>query len=439
MSDTNQSPYEILGVNKDATEQEIKRAYKKLALKYHPDKVIDPNDKIINEIKFKEITNAYHSLINGDYTSDNEQNNKNNNDDFFNFFNQQRTNTSNNNNKEDEPEIIKLPLTIKEMYNGKLSTFNIKRDILCSLCLGNGWKRHKNGTIYNPPIISCKSCNGIGYMEKIIQDPNFIFYQYIKRITCQRCNGRGKYKARPSNDSNKCGKCHGVGVYKDMTKLMVTVPRGSQIGDQILLDGGGDYILILQKYRDLIFEIDGKIMNPLEAKYIHLIKNGGDLVMDLNVSLTEALIGLKDTFLTRTFDDRLLYITTPRGKVIRPGEILKIKGEGWPTQGNSTTSTSVVEFGDLFIKCNVIFPPDHWTNEKNDFLTLQNLLPSTKNTGDNHDNNEPKPNDPLNSETITHFESVDSIPEDNSSDETRTFNINNVNNNTQQHTQCCIQ
>lgn len=412
---SSKSPYEILGIEKDATKIEIKKAYRKLALKYHPDKVINPNDKIENEIKFKEITTAYELLINDQYHENDAANS--NDDDFFNFFNQSQF--THPQTTIDPP--IPLPLTLKELYNGKNIKFQLNKDDLCSLCEGSGWKRRKNGDLYTPPIIDCTICSGHGFIEQIVDQG---FFQYRQRIECKKCHGRGKYIARPTNGKNKCKNCNGVGICKQSSFITIEVVRGMEFGGKIIMSEQGDYVLEWKRHNDLIFEIVEKPLNDPQIKYCKL-PTTHDLTMNITIPLCDALTGIQNLYLTKTFDDRFLYLTTPVGKVIKPGDVIKIVGEGWPYDHGTT-------FGDLYIKINIEFPPNNWMSEKNDIIKLQNVLPRDKtNTSASE-----KINNPLNSETIKTFDIVTSLPNGNTNP-----NPNNTYKNTQQNkdSQCCVQ
>lgn len=409
------SPYEILGVDPQASKDEIKKAYRKLALKYHPDKVLDPTTKLENEIKFKEMTTAYQALVNDEYHG--MDGGGEDSEDFFNFFNQAQFNQEGN--KQDSIQSIPLPLTLRELYNGKIIKFQLTKDGLCQLCQGNGWKRRRNGDLYTPPIIDCSTCSGHGFIEKIVDQG---FFQYRQQIPCRKCHGKGKYYARPNDAKNKCKQCNGMGTLKQSSIITIDVLPGMEPGHRITLNEQGDYILESRRYKDLVFEIVSKQEPQQDDIKLTKLPDTNDLTMQITIPLCDALTGIKDLYLTKTFDDRLLYLTTPIGKVIKPGDIFKIKGEGWPILHQDSS------FGDLYININIEFPPDNWIKEKNDIVTLQNILPGHSTT---KQQSIPVSNDPLNSETINTFDIISSVPNGN------TF----PNSNTQQknNNQCSIQ
>lgn len=385
--------FKILGVTPDATPDEIKKAYRKLALKYHPDKVTDAQEKVDNEIKFKEIKEAYENILNGNGYATNDDNGSSNgtgfgfngsnefNDDFMNFFNQHKYSHTHNNNRNGsyndnttgtrEEEVIKVELTLKDLYNGKKIKYNLKRDQLCSNCLGNGWKRRKNGDLYEPPIIDCGKCHMLGYIDRVNNEMGFL--TFMERLVCPDCHGEGKIKLRPKSDKNKCPECYGKGITRETTDITINIPRGTNFNDIIRLPKQGDYDLINKINYDLNFRIKKKNV-PLDPEILiekSDDKNNFDLSLTKHITLLESLVGLNEIKLTKTFDDRILKLTTKKGQIIRPNDVIKIKGEGWPQMDSRDQLT----FGDLYVKIIVDFPPDNWFQEKEDILKLRNILP----------------------------------------------------------------
>lgn len=382
------SPHEILGVSQDATKEEIKKAYRKLALRYHPDKVIDPEEKIESEIRFKEITTAYEILYH-----DKPQNSKQDfNDDFMNFFNEEQE-------KKSKDVQIDIELTLKELYNGKVLKFQLTKDVICSLCLGNGWRHRKNGELYTPPFTTCKDCNGQGYIEKKRTRQTFFnTMEFIEQVTCVKCHGQGKYRPRPTTEKNKCKQCHGDGLVKESKPVSVNVPRGSDYDDRIRVIGEGDENLTGEKPADIVFTFKKK---DGSSDLTSLERIDNDLHTSLTVSLADAITGFQDRFLTKTYDDRILNLSIPKGKVLRPGNIIKVKGEGWPYKESGPD----YRFGDLYVSINIEFPPDNWYTEKSDLVQIRTILPEIRNPTSDNTNN------PQNTETVNDFEIVDELPQ----------------------------
>ena len=440
------NPYEVLGVDVGASETDIRKAYKKLALKYHPDKVLDPDEKLENEIRFKEITTAYEQLMKGDYTNkhrytgfDDDSNNfgfgydfdYDFGDEFMNFFGgmprdnngsrgdgHHRYNDSGGSGSKDRHSakdvVIELELTLGELYNGKIIKFQLKRDILCSTCRGNGWKLRKNGQVYDPPIVECKRCGGHGFTEKEVKTP--FGFTTVREVKCSKCNGLGKFKARPGSDKNKCKICLGTGLVKETKPLVVDIPRGSVEGDTVVFPKEADQSLDGSEPGDLVFVVREKQVTATESgeepETILLKRKGNDLYLDFTISLADAITGLEKRFLTRTFDGRILSLTTPRGKVLKPGNVLKITGEGWPIKKSLGRENfySKQQFGDLYVILTIEFPRDNWLHERQDIDKLRTILPSVDSTKRSHQQQVNQHSDPRNLEIVTNIEVLDELP-----------------------------
>lgn len=410
------NPYDVLQIGEDATETEIRKAYRKLALLYHPDKVTDPKEKEVNEVAFKEITHAYEILTNKDSNGQFEYDNDDEGADFMNFFQQhhaeQRPPPPTQQTNPDV--IIELELTIAELYNGKNVKFQLKKDIICDNCEGNGWRRRKNGQLYDPPLVGCTSCNGKGNTERTMRTP--FGFSTIQEIPCKKCNMKGKIKSRPNSDKNKCQKCHSDGLIKENKTLLVSIPRGFVETDTIRFEKESDQTIDGKDPGDIVFVIKEKPVTKGDRRMKMQRLGSMDLFMTLTISLVEAVSGFDNKFLTKTLDDRELTFSVPKGKVIRPGDILKIPHEGWPLNNGS-------EFGSLYVAIDIEFPPDNWFSEKNDLIQLQNILPSAVGKQDD------KSEDPRNSENVFSYEIVKELPSDKEeSDE------NNYKNNEQDYT-----
>ncbi|CCK71262.1 Xdj1p KNAG_0G02050 [Huiozyma naganishii CBS 8797] len=413
------NPYDILGVDRDSTDDEIRKAYRKLALKFHPDKVIDPEEKASNEMKFKEITTAYEILSNGEYVEEMEEEYEgqgygfNFGDDFMNFFNEGRNahpmggHPQREDESTNEATQIEIEVTLKDLYNGKNVKFQLTRNVICTLCDGNCWRRRKNGDLYSPPVLSCTKCKGAGYVERLVGDSPF--FQYVQRISCRKCFGKGEYTAKPTSDKNKCKLCHGEGLIKEKQQLLVTIPRGSENSNTIIFKEKGDEDLRTRRAGDIVFRLKLHDEPNGGDPDILVTKEGTDLHMNIEIPLIEAISGTQGRFLTKTFDDRVLKLTMPQGKVLRPGDTIVIKGEGWPKTPNGT------EFGDMFVHVNVEFPPDNWISERNDITTLTNVLPAGKS-----DDGHAQTGDANNAEFVKDYEILKATDEGTRSSNTKT-------------------
>lgn len=414
--------YEVLGVLPDASHIEIKRAYRKLALQHHPDKVIDESQRETSEIRFKEVTAAYEILsdeekrsrydLSGDSAEDaqfyNGQGQGFEDDAFMNFFHNFASGPSANGNgmyesyddgQNDRSKDVQIPLnvTMADCYNGRSFKFQSKRTVVCDRCEGSGWRR-RNGHNVPPPQTECKSCNGRGSKQRIRRfAPGFATTETIE---CTTCSGKGKYATRPNSEKNQCKKCKGKGIITESKPLTVSIPRGCRHGDQIKLSGEADQEIGKSIAGDLIFIIQEGAECP---EKVNLERSGYNLITHLSLSLAEAITGF-DKILTKTLDGRILRLNVPPGKVIRPGNVIKVEQEGWPLNGHAT------KFGDLYVIVHIEFPPDNWFSEKSDLLQIRNVLPSEMKTA-NVVIDTDMSDDPGNTESITNMKIINGLPD----------------------------
>lgn len=370
-------PYEILGVERSSTSVEIKKAYRKLALSHHPDKV--PEDqREESEIKFKEISAAYEILIDEDKRANYDQYGDANGptanggfdygggyggvpdfgpEDFFSFFGggahpgmngggdpRQRA-------RKTEDAKLDVNVTLADLYNGKTVKITSTRNILCTLCKGEGVKA-------NAKTKQCGVCKGEGYTRKIRRvGPGMVTQDYVD---CTTCKGKGViYRSK-----DKCKKCDGKTTEEETKILEFVIEKGSNFGDSIVLKNESDQAYG-KEAGDVILTIHEKSTNTTFER----MKN--DLYADLNISLAESLCGFKDKVILKQLDDRYLKISTPTGKVLRPNDFLKVSGEGFPIKNSNKK-------GDLYLKVVVEFPPDNWFAERSEIQNVLNILPGSK-------------------------------------------------------------
>lgn len=376
--------YEVLGVAPGASQTEIKKAYRKLALQHHPDKVADEVLREESEIKFKEITAAYEILSDedsrkkydvygddvpgagggggGDPFGD---------DDFMNFFRTYAGGGFYDEPRQPYPEEedgsvrtsdarIPLKLSMKDLYNGKTFKFRSKRNVLCDRCQGSGLRKKFQQHPRKPVV--CQSCEGHGHKERIKRvAQGFVIRETVK---CERCNGKGR--TTPTKPEDHCKKCHGQCVISEEKTLTVYIPRGSRNGDIVKLEGEADQEPD-KVTGDLLFVIEE---NP--ETLTNLERRGDDLHTRLKISLSEAITGFEKV-VTTTLDDRILKLKIPQGKVIRPGNYIRLENEGWPLDDSGN------KFGDMYVQVHIEFPPDNWFSEKSDAEVLRTLLPEVPN------------------------------------------------------------
>lgn len=378
------SLYEILGVDSSALGGDIKKAYRKLALKHHPDKV-NEEERETAEVKFKDISFAYEILsdeskrreydisgatdgrgqenydfsgnpFDGFYTGQQEFSA----DDFYNFFQGMGAGDdirgSARMERRTKDAELKVEVTLEDLYIGKVIRSASTRDILCKFCKGTGARKHAVPK-------TCGVCEGLGAVQKIRRvGPGLVTQDYVE---CSTCHGTGNV-FRPKD---KCKKCQGKRVIEETKILEFDIEKGSRSGESV----------ILQKESD---EYPGKetgdVILTFNCKdHPVFTRKGDDLYSKYKITLVEALCGFSKT-LVKHLDGRGIRIETPRGKVFRPGDFIKIKGEGMPHKNSERSwfRSFNEKKGDMYIELEIEFPPDNWYLEKNDLFKLQNMLPN---------------------------------------------------------------
>jgi molecular chaperone DnaJ len=353
--------YEVLGVSKNASADEIKKSYRKVAMQYHPDR--NPGDKAAEE-KFKEAAEAYEILSDTDKkaqydryghagVSGNGRGGYGNmnmedifsqfgdifGDDLFgNFFGGgqrgrggQRSRGIRGSNLR-----IKLKLTYEEIANGVTKNIKVKKHVVCNTCSGSGAK-DKNS------VQTCSTCGGSGQVRRV---QNTFLGQMQTVTTCPTCNGEG------STITAKCTVCRGEGrVYGEET-VSIDIPAGVQEGMQLNISGKGNAGERGGSTGDLIILIE-------EEQHKELQREGLNAAYDLYISFTDAVFGTQIE--VPTIDGRAK-IKIPPGT--QSGKIFRLKGKGFP-------AVNSYEKGDQLIHVNV-WTPQHLTAEEKALLEKLN-------------------------------------------------------------------
>lgn len=341
--------YDILGVPPSATDSELKKAYRKLALKFHPDK----NSGAEAEDKFKEISAAYEVLGDAKKRSTYDEGGmealkegsggprSSARDVFDMFFGGGRRA---NREKRTRDMVHPLRVALDDMYNGKTAKLAVQKNVICTDCRGKGGK--------DGAVKKCVGCGGSGIQIQVQRlGPSFV-QQF--QTQCDMCNGRGE----TINDKDRCKKCMGNKVTRERKILEVHVDKGRKDGDKIMFTGEsneepdhetGDIIIVLDEQPHEVYK-----------------RKGSDLLINMHIELSEALCGFRRVI--KTLDSRELVITSHAGDVIKHGDMKVILGEGMPQHRNP------FEKGRLIICFNVQFPASHFLSQEK-LEQLAKLLP----------------------------------------------------------------
>lgn len=344
--------YEVLGVSKSSSADEIKKAYRKVAMQFHPDR--NPGDKTAEE-NFKEAAEAYEILSDPDKKNQYDRfghaglsNNGGfgghgmNVDDIFsqfgdifgddilgNFFGGGgRARGSRGRGSRGTNLRIKLRMSYEEIAKGASKTIKVKKYVSCNTCSGSGAK-DKNA------VQTCGTCGGSGQVRKVT---NTFLGQMQTVATCPGCNGEG------TTITSKCGSCKGEGrVYAEET-VTIEIPAGVQEGMQLSLSNKGNAGERGGAPGDLIVLIE-------EEAHPHLQREGLNVVYDLHISFPDAAFG---TNLEVPTIDGKAKIKIPAGT--QSGKIFRLKGKGFP-------AINSYEKGDQLIHVN-IWTPQQLTDEE---------------------------------------------------------------------------
>ncbi len=345
---TKRDYYEILGVDKSAGEPELKKAYRKLAMKYHPDRNKGDADA---EQKFKEAAEAYevlsdpqkkarydqfgHAGVNGQggfgggVEFDVE--------DIFSRFSdifgggffgedifgggRSRTRSRRTTGTPGSDMKIRMPLTLEEIAFGTEKTLKVKRQTTCEVCAGTG-------AASSSDFETCGTCNGLGEVRQVTRT---MLGQMVNVQPCPTCQGEGRIVKNP------CKNCGGEGRIRGEETIKVNIPSGVSNGNYITLRGQGNAGRRGGEAGDLIVLIE-------EKEHEHFIREGNNIYYDLGLSIPDAVLGSEQE------------VPTLKGKAklriepgTQPGKLLRMRGKGIIGLNNSGE-------GDQYVRVNVYMP-----------------------------------------------------------------------------------
>lgn len=322
--------YQTLGVSKNASKEEIKKAFRVLAHKYHPDKN-NGDDK-----KFKEVNEAYQVLSDEQKRSNYDrfgsaymggsggaQNNWGGfggfdfsqgnggvefdmgdlGDIFSDFFGGGMGGRSSGRTRKGRDLSTELKISFKESIFGATKTISINKQSVCDSCDGTGGKKGAKMNL-------CKTCNGQGKVREIKRS---IFGNISSLKSCEDCFGLGKVP------SEKCEDCRGLGVRKKQEEVEVKIPAGINNREIIRMNGLGEAVLG-GKTGDLYININ---VSPHDI----FKRQGLNLLMELPIKLSDSLLGT--TYKLKTLEDNIIEVKIPEG--IKHGELLRVRGRGVPS------------------------------------------------------------------------------------------------------------
>ncbi len=340
--------YKILGVSRNATKDEIKRAYRELAKKYHPD--LHPENKKEYEEKFKEISEAYEVLMDDEKRRIYDQygaegvkfgpqgfdwSNFTHFDDLQDLFNQFFKDMGFGSffrEERDENIYLTIDINLKDAYFGGEKNITYEREIMCPDCGGTGAKDGRTK--------KCPTCHGTGQVRNV---RNMGFMQYVSVQPCPTCRGKGYIV------EEKCPRCKGKGIINVKEDITVKIPKGIENGTKLRVKGKGtgnhgDLILLVRVRQDSNFK-----------------REGDDLYTEVNIPFTKAALGT-EIEIEHISGEKINLKISPG---TQPGETIRIKGKGMPKMNSHGN-------GDLYVKVNVTIPKNLTSKQRELLMQFEN-------------------------------------------------------------------
>ena len=364
---TKRDYYEVLGVEKTASEAEIKKAYRKLAIQYHPDK--NPGDKEAEE-KFKEAAEAYSVLSDKDKRARYDQfghagmggaagggfsdfGDFDLNDIFSSVFGHGFSGfggfggfgggggRASQRKFRGSDLRVKVKMSLKDVSTGVEKKFKLKKYVVCEHC-------HGTGAEGDGATETCPTCHGTGSVTRTQQS---IFGMMQTQSVCPQCNGEGKII------KNKCKHCSGEGIVYGEEVVEVKIPAGVAEGMQLTVNGKGNAGKRNGVTGDLLVVIE-------EEAHPDLIRDENDLIYNLLLSVPTAALG--GAVEIPTIDSKVKVKIEPG---TQPGKVLRLRGKGLPSVNSYGYSNGT---GDLLVNVSVYIPETLSKEEKQAMEKMQN-------------------------------------------------------------------
>lgn len=353
--------YEILGIEKTATPDEIKKAYRSLAKKYHPDVSTEPKE--VAEAKFKEISEAYevlsdpekrqlydqygHDAVNQQFGEGGFQwSDFTRSDDISDIFGDLfggmfggGRSRSRNSAQQGESLRYDLEITLKEVLEGKKVNIDVPHTVICDPCKGTGGKDGK--------VTACPTCGGSGQVQQVRRSP---FGNMVTVSDCPDCRGKGKTSAE------KCPHCRGQGRVTKEAHIDINVPKGMEEGMRLRVSGAGnagynggpagDLFVVIHVRQDKVFDRDGaNLWTGISTSYPKLVLGGEETV--------------------ETLEGEKVILKIPAGTQV--GTVLRIAGKGLPRTNSSAR-------GDMMVRVSVVVPKKVSDEEKELLMKLDSTV-----------------------------------------------------------------
>jgi DnaJ family protein A protein 2 len=383
--------YEILEVNKNATEEEIKKSYRKLAVKWHPDK--NPGNKEEAEKKFKEISEAYQVL------SDKEKREVYNNygeeglkggmggdgggmggqspEDIFrmffgggrspfsgggsfeedNFFGRGGMHAQQHMVRKSEPKVVNIPVSLKDLYTGSKKKITLKLKISCNTCDGKGGLNMR----------ICQTCSGRGIQVTLRQIGPGMMQQIQSH--CSTCNGQKKIAEKRCND------CGGNCIKQTEQQFLLVIEPGSQNNDKKIFENKGDK-MPNQEAGDVVFILKEEQSNNNTKQNNNLFTRiGNDLIYNYTMTLGDSICG-STILLEHLNGGNICY---NEENLIMPNSYKIIKNKGMPIKDTNN------KFGDLYIVYSIKYPEKVLSKDEKE--VIRNILSCSQLINENDSKN----------------------------------------------------